>query len=148
METVTATEGEIGEAFTDCKPIDADDVPVLKFIKIEQYTTFRAEYAIDGDDLVFHFFLPPEMNDRMNSLPVRKYWLEEFPKVFEPVVFETFKAAPPRVQAKYISDMGLNSWWFRAFGFSKGLEPERLCGVFCESLDKGLDQLLSTTKNT
>jgi hypothetical protein len=143
MHTTRAeVDRETGSAITAMPAING--LPVLEFTKIEQFTTFRAEFAFDGDDIVFHFFLPPELVPHTNTREVRKYWLETFPKVFEPVVIDVFKVQPPRIQAKYISDMDLDSWWFRAFGFASTLSPDALCAKLCETLD----QALEATKNT
>lgn len=120
-------------------PSDIAGVQELHFTKINCYTTFAAEYAIEGDDLVFHFFLPPELEEQLREPHVLKYWRRTFPTVFEPVVYTAFKVHPPRVQAAYVNDLGVNSWWFRAYGFANRLDPDGLCSFFLEELDKALD---------
>lgn len=116
----------------------------LQFVKVEDYTTFVAEYAIEGHDLVFHFFLPPELIAQPGKL-TSQYWKEIFPMVLEPIVFEIFKVQPPRVQAAYVSELDLNSWWLRAYGFADLLDPDALCSKFFERLDSALEANISTS---
>lgn len=120
-------------------PNDIVGVQGLQFTKVSCYTTFTAEYAQEGEDLVFHFFLPPELEEKTREPHVLRYWRRTFPAIFEPVVYTAFRAEPPRVQAAYVSDFGVNSWWFRAYGFVNRLDPEGLCTHFLEELDKALD---------
>lgn len=116
----------------------------LEFVKVEGYTTFRAEYTFEESDIVFHFFLPPELRPHEKSAQVHKYWTEVFPRVLEPVVYDVFKAQPPRLQAAYINDLDINSWWLRAYGFADQLEPAGLCALLFSTLDARLDALKQT----
>lgn len=108
-------------------------LPVLEFTKVDDYTTFNAEYAIDDQDLVFHFFVP-ESQQRNPS-----YWANTFPIALEAAAMETFKEGGPRVQASYIEDFELNSWWLKAKGFASVPDPQALITRFLDSLDSKLD---------
>lgn len=112
-----------------------DGVPALQFKKVEGYTTFWAEYAFDGEDIVFHFFLPPEKANEVRSA----YWLTAFPAALEVAGPKAFQVGAPRLQGKHINDLGINSWWFRAFGFAEGLAPDALAERFFDALDQELD---------
>lgn len=111
----------------------------LQFTQVDSFTTFKAEYAFEGDDIVYHFFLSKEDEPHWVNKGTRKYWLETFPKVLEPVVFQIFKVQPPRVKAAYVDDMGINSWWLKAYGFANSLDAEGLCSKLFETLDAALD---------
>ena len=130
---------EATQALTEMQT-ENQGVSELKFTKINTFTTFTAEFAIVGDDLVFHFFLPPELLPHLNkSRDVQRYWKDSFPEVLEPVVKKVFQVGAPRIQATYVADFGVNSWWMKANGFANGLDPEGLCSLFFEQLDKELD---------
>ena len=129
------TEAEAADLIEDEEP---HGVPLLQFKKVTDYTTFTAEYAFDGRDIVFHFFLPPEMEGKKNDT----YWLQVFPATLDPVVREAFRAGPPQLQAAYVNDFGINSWWLRAYGFAgfaRLLDPDLVCQSFLASLDAALE---------
>jgi hypothetical protein len=50
--------------------VGAYGIEGLEFTKID-YPTFRAEYAWKDDDLIYHFFRPENVTDRV--------WIAEFP---------------------------------------------------------------------
>ena len=125
-------------------PPEIGGVEGLEFIKVTEYTTFSAEYAEDGNDLIFHFFLPEELKGIAHEKAVKDYWETVFPTVLEPVATEVFRAGPPRLQATFITDYDLNSWWFRAKGFVESLDPDALCKKFLEKMDQGLDATKTT----
>ncbi len=133
------------------------------FTRVDDYTTFTAEYGIHDGDITVHFFLPrppkgalevatesatPEeveiaaaQAERSKGLLQRdsklaRYWGEMFPAVLEPVVKDFFKAEPPRVQAAYTDE--ISSWWFKASGFET-LDPNGLTREFLRKLDQALD---------
>lgn len=116
------------------------DLPVLplQFIPITEYTTFRAELAIADGDLIFHFYVTGEVNALREP---KKYWLEFFPAVLEPVAKTYFNAEFPRLKAAYTEEQA--SWWFRAFGFGHVLEPHKFAYGFLEKLDAALDEAIS-----
>lgn len=106
-------------------------VQAVNFLPVEDFTTFRAEYTLEGDDLVFHFFRPSGGTD--------EYWEGSFPEALEEVAKSVFHADYPRLEAQFISDFDLDSWWFRARGFAQSLDPDALAYAFLENLDVALD---------
>ncbi len=115
----------------------AAEAPIVKFTPVNGYTTFRAEYAFEDGDIVFHFFV----SDEIHYLPkkeVLQYWTESFPEALEQIAPAIFKDKG-RLQATYISDYGLNSWWLRAGGFASVVDPTALCEKFFDALDSCLD---------
>lgn len=113
------------------------ELPILHFKKVSDYTTFTAEYAFDGNDIVFHFFLPPEREG--SGAGTKTYWLQVFPATLEPVVRASFRAGPPQLQAAYIDELGIDSWWLRAYGFARLLDPDLVCQSFLADLDAALE---------
>lgn len=135
----------------------ADDIQPPKFTQVNDYTTFRAEFAIEEGDIIFHFFLPPELLEAAKKLaefPVRlkeldektrKYWLDGFARTLDVVARGYFQAGPERLAATYIDDYELKSWWLRCSGFGQGLSPETRASAFLEKLDQALDALKVNT---
>jgi hypothetical protein len=122
-----------GEQKADGAPIELPVLPI-KFIQITEYTTFRAEVAITDGDIVFHFYA----NEEINKLPdPRKYWLELFPNALSSTAEVYFNATFPRLKAAYTEEQA--SWWMRAFGFGKLLDPHRFAYKFFDVLDAALD---------
>lgn len=108
----------------------------LQFTQVDDYTTFRAEYAFDGPDIVFHFYLPEARKNDVN------YWLSVFPSALDPVARTTFNATAPRLRAAYTEEM--RSWWLRASRYEH--IPDRI-GLTRRFLER-LDQTLSTISTT
>jgi hypothetical protein len=109
------------------------DEAVIQFQKVSNYTTFTAEYSWVGQDLVMHFFLPPE-----KTLPAdAKYWTEYFPRCLDAEARRFFNADHPRLIAKYTAEMA--SWWFRARGYAHILDPDAFAVRFLHELDRALD---------
>ena len=111
-------------------------IETLQFTKLEDYTTFTVEYAWDGDDLVFHFFRPPEREKEQN------YWLKIFPKVMDPVARNFFGAESPRLRAAFTAE--LDSWWLRANGYGNIIDKKAFAELFLSKLDQSLDTKNST----
>jgi hypothetical protein len=116
---------------------------VINFTEINDYTTFKAEYAFVGEDLVIHFFLTKEMtqtakNDPKSAAAIESYWLTMFPRVLNDVGQEYFKAKAPRLQAKYTEELA--SWWFKAQGYKARIDPDAFAEGFLEALDQALEQ--------
>jgi hypothetical protein len=107
----------------------------LVFVPVDDYTTFRAEFAVTEGDLVFHFFLAGKSSTQGPG----RYWEVLFPAVLEAVAKDIFKAGYPRLQAKHMNDFDIDSWWFRAFGFGQVLDPHKLAYKFLDALDLALD---------
>lgn len=114
----------------------AAELPVLpiRFIPADVYTTFRGEFAVSEGDIIFHFFVTDEIQKLGNS---KKYWLELFPKCLSDNAERFFSAKSPRLKAAYTEEQA--SWWMRAYGFGKLLDPYRLTHRFFDVLDEALD---------
>lgn len=108
-------------------------VAALQFTKVRDYTTFDAEYAVVGDDIVFHFFLP---DDQTQVDAHSSYWLKQFPGALEQVAQSYWEATYPRLKAAYTEE--LSSWWLRCYGFANNGDPELRAQRFLEKLDEAL----------
>jgi len=114
-------------------------VAALQFTKVKDYTTFDAEHASDGSDLIFHFFRTEE-NSSDN------YWKEIFPNALSEVAQAVFQAGYPRLRATYTREV--DSWWLRADGFAdEGLPEERILH-FYKKLDQALDTMNKSAPRT
>lgn len=117
------------------------------FVKVDNFSTFLAEYAFIDKDIVLHFFPSEEVHQ---SPKARPYWFDVFPKVLDPIARQSFGAEPPRLEAQFI-EMAIPSfipadqakptpsWWLCAHGFTELLDPHGLVGRFLSSLDRALD---------
>ena len=106
--------------------------PII-FVQADEYHQFRAEFAVVGKDLVFHFFPPPRHPD------LQAYWGAFFPAVLDPIARDVFKAEYPRLRAARITEFEIDSWWFRAYGFGQALSPATLAYRFLDVLDGALE---------
>jgi hypothetical protein len=117
---------------------------IPRFTKVDQFTTFSAEYAFMEGDIILHFFLPdevrPEEGSPIVSRTVKRWWEEDaFPDCMTIVAKAHFDAGYPRIIAKYTEE--LCSWWFRGRGFASSvLDPDALVISFLEKLDAMLDE--------
>lgn len=111
----------------------ADAVP--EFIKIDCYTTFLAEYALIGPDVVLHFFCSKEV-DKLARQIKDEYWLNIFPSCLSPVAESYFNATKPRITAQYVPEMV--SWYMKCRGFARRLDPEAFIENFLDNLDVSL----------
>jgi len=117
---------------------------VLKFTKVERYTTFLAEFVVSDGSIIVHFFPPREAYElslstqqpRVNAEFLR-YWKTKFPEVLSPVASSYFMAAPPVLVATYVEEM--TSWWMRVGGFSNRNDAESVINMFFDVLDAALD---------
>ena len=115
---------------------------VVQFTKVEVFTTFLAEYAFMDGDIVVHFFPAKELyilsNDRWKlSEEVLLKWQRQFPLILSPVAERYFSATYPTLSALYVAEM--TSWYLRAGGFAKRLNPDEFIMRFFEQLDHALD---------
>lgn len=116
---------------------------VIKFTEVTDFTTFLAEYAIQGDAYILHFFPPKERYVHTGNGRYQVHgeflirWQRMFPQVLSPVAEEYFQATQPRLQAAYTAEMF--SWWFKATGFAERLDPPAYIMKFLEKLDAALD---------
>ncbi len=128
---------EVTEAVTAEQTAELPVLPI-RFVPADLYTTFRAEFAIEEGDIIFHFYV----TDAINKLPNPwKYWLELFPKCLSDNAERYFNTVFPRLKAAYTEEKG--SWWMRAFGFGKLLDPHRFAHRFLDLLDEALDSEMS-----
>lgn len=127
----------------------------LAFREVSDYTTFRAEFALERGDIIFHFFKTDEILAKPESAQ-RLYWAELFPTVLEPTALKYFgvTADSDRLKAQHLYDEEqpysrkepLDSWWFRAYGFGHRLDPHALALKFLEILDSDLEAGLASAR--
>jgi len=114
------------------------------FVRIEKYSSFVAEVAIIDDDFVFHFFLP-----KSGVADYVGYWEGSFPECLDEVARNYFKVSYPRLKAAHIKELGIDSWWMRAYGFAGNtLNPEGFVEKFYEKLHESLSDALRNLKRT
>jgi hypothetical protein len=106
-------------------------VPV--FHPVDDYTTFRAEWAEIGSAFVLHFFISDEMR-HLSTLT--RYWEQDFPTALSDTAERYFEATAPRIIASYTPE--LESWFMRANGFTP-LDPQEFLRGFFDELDRALD---------
>lgn len=122
-----ATDGDVG-------------VPVLQFLSPDKaFKLFRPEAAVDGDDLVFHFFLPEDLTVFRSNSSIRKFWDDVFPEALDPVARGHFLAEYPRIRAQHVQEFGIDSWWLRASGFGASVvDLDRFVNKFYDRLEEAL----------
>lgn len=108
---------------------------IIRYKQVEDFTTFTAEYAWKGQDIVVHFFTPKEFNSAPTK-QVDPYWLTDFPMSLDRVARAHFRADAPRLQAKYTEE--LKSWWLLAQGYGNVLDLDAYMIQFFEVLDTDL----------
>lgn len=118
---------------------DEQGVVPLQFKKVTDYTTFSAEHAFDGDDIVFHFF-------RTKENPSDRYWQDVFPNGLSDVAQEVFQAGYPRLKATFTQEV--DSWWMRASGFAHEGLPEERIQHFYAKLDQALETMSKSAPRT
>lgn len=109
---------------------DDQGVDPVRFQKVTDYTTFSAEHAFDGNDIVFHFFRTVETTGE-------QYWKHLFPDTLSEIAQEIFQAEYPRLKAAFTQEQ--DSWWMRATGFVDIGLPEERIAKFYEKLDQMLE---------
>ena len=109
----------------------ADCVP--KFKDVNSFTTFRAEYALIDDNIVVHFFLPPDFRGTVS------FWKDTFPTALASVAPEHFQAVQPRLVAAYTEEM--KSWWLRARNYGHIIDLDAYMLKFFSDLDNEIDSL-------
>jgi hypothetical protein len=136
MNNPTNPDKSATQTLADQQP----ELPVqpIRFQSVDAYTTFKAEYAIVDGDLVFHFYVTPEIQKMAEP---HKYWLQTFPAIIDPLAKDYFKAEFPKLKAAYTEEKA--SWWMRAFGFGMVLEPHQLAFGLFDKLDAALDEAVS-----
>ena len=116
--------------------VDQVGVHALEFKSVTDYTTFRAEYSWDGDDLVLHFFRTPEKEGDHN------FWLQVFPTALDVAARQYFEAVAPRLRAAFTEEM--DSWWMKAKDYGHIIAKDEYVTRFLEKLDQMLDTMSST----
>lgn len=102
-------------------------IPVLHFTKDLTPGTFVAEYAFEGNNIIYHFY-PPQAG------MVTNYWKNLFPVSLERVAMSFFDAGAERLRAAYTEE--LSSWWLRASGFAIVGDPDMRSHNFFMKLDE------------
>lgn len=135
---MSQTRKEAAESAVEAMRLDhaPKGVVVPEFTQVDEFTTFKAEYGMVGNDLVMHFFATPEIE---KSPKGREYWLRLFPTCLDPVAQHHFEATAPRLQAKYTELV--NSWWLQAQGYSHLLDVDAYVSDFLTKLDESLEAL-------
>lgn len=110
---------------------------VIKFTKVTNYTGFDAEYAWVDNDLIVHFFMPPEFINTPKDMR-ESWWLGTFASCLDTAAQQFFSADYPRLVAKYTEEM--QSWWFRARGYGDVLDPDAFAIAFFKRLDATIDR--------
>lgn len=114
---------------------------VPQFTKLTLYA-FKAEWAVVGEDLQFHFYLPAQSKAHLNSPEGRKawmkYWLETFQEALDVEARAYFEAEYPQLVVKYTEELA--SWWFKAGGFGAVTDPALLASRFLERLNAVLER--------
>jgi len=112
---------------------------VPDFKKID-FRSFKAEWALVGEDIQVKFFLPKHAV--MNTPEARQswmtYWLERFVSKLDETAQEYFKAKSPRLVVKWTEEF--QSWWFRASSYGHLLDVGAFLLPFFESLDEVLQE--------
>lgn len=117
---------------------------VLKFTKVDKFTTFLAEFAFSDGAIIVHFFPPREAYEvSLSTQQPRvtaeflRYWKKKFPLVLSPTAEYYFKATQPVLTATYVEEM--TSWWMRAGGYAAREDAVEFITRFFEALDGALD---------
>ena len=132
-QTKLLSPTEVTGAVTEEQSVDLPVLPMV-FTAVEGYTTFKAELAIAEGDIIFHFYVTDEIQKLPNP---KKYWLELFPKALSESAEQYFNVTFPRLKAAYTEEKA--SWWMRAFGFGRLLDPHKFAYRFFDVLDEALD---------
>ena len=141
-ETRAVFEAERQRAGGHAAPSEIGINSIVEFTKVEDYTTFLAEFAFVDRDIVLHFFPPREAyvvaGEKLRVVDSYLLWFQRrFPEVLSPVAEEYFQATKPVVVAQYVPEM--TSWWMRCGGFAARLEPEAFIRKFFALLDQRID---------
>lgn len=138
---------DVVSQITSEQDVAADDLAraVPKFTQVLDFTTFDAEYIVEGGaDFVLHFF--PSADWRARPLKeCEKYWLQTFPQVLSDTAEDYFEATKPRVTAEYIHEV--TSWYMRCRGFAQRLAPDAFIQQFLAVLDEGLERVLTSAQS-
>lgn len=100
--------------------------------------SFRAKWAVIGEDIQIQFFLPKhaKLDEPRAAEAWQDYWLKQFAAKLDVVARRYFDADAPRLLAKYTPELA--SWWFKAQGFAHMLDPSKYVEDFLDLLDTTL----------
>lgn len=101
----------------------------LQFKNVDQFVSFRGEYAFVGNDIVFHFFRGAGDTQYCGH----EFWKKKFPETLDKCAQEYWEASYPRIKAAFTEE--LDSWWLRCFDFGHIGDPEARIFRFLEKLD-------------
>jgi hypothetical protein len=122
---------------------------------------FNAEVALDGEDFIFHFYMPVTGSEEAFftklAVPAHdrraffyRYWDNLFPAALDVTARLYFKAEHPRLEASHMSEtqlttqfngksIQLDSWWMRAKNFvNNTLDPDAFVERFYLALEEAL----------
>lgn len=126
-------------------------VAVKRFTTCDRFTTFWAEYRVEGEDYVAHFFPSPEADPAFRT---RVYWEQVFPQAMSDVAEQYFHATLPRIFAERVEGVipstaspetpASLSWYFRARGFALRLQPDEFLVGFFRAIDARVESLKNT----
>jgi len=111
-----------------------DDQPVagINYTKVTDYTTFDAEYALVGSDIVIHLFQP------FDKKHPPRFWQDRVATILDRFAQQFWRAQYPRLKAAYTEE--LDSWWLRACGFADQGDPEARIHKFLMGLDDEVEK--------
>ncbi len=133
-------EEQVGQFLAEAAngALEVGNEAIPNFKQLNDYKSFKAEYAVINGDLVLHFFLPKHA--QLNSPEARQawmsYWLTNFPEKLDSEAQIYFESTYPRLMAKYTSEVA--SWWFKAQGFGDVLDAGAFVAKFLDQLDASL----------
>lgn len=122
---------------------------VIQFTEVNDYTTFAAEYSLVGGDIIVHFFPPAEQYEllpdgkRRARMQYLNWWRTGFAQVLDRAAQDYFRATAPILSAEYIPEM--TSWWLRAGGFARRLDPAGFTERFFAHLDQQIEAAVGST---
>jgi hypothetical protein len=156
MTTMTVVSRSETEGFSRKYRENAQDVAgvpdaVVQFTKVEEYTSFLAEYADVDGNFIIHFFPPKEAYSSSSGSPKVSqefilWWQRKFPEILSPAAEGYFKATRPTLTAQYIPEM--QSWWMRAGGFARRLGAKEFVEGFFAELDRQVDSFAASSART
>jgi len=117
----------------------------------DRFTTFWAEYRVDGEDYEVHFFPSPDAAPEHRTV---RYWGEVFPQALSDAAEKYFQATLPRIFAEAVENVipstalpdaaPSTSWYFRARSFALRLQPDAFLLGFFRALDSRVESLKTT----
>lgn len=118
-------------------------VAAMPFFPVKDYTTFDAEYAMPGGDIVMHFSPSKEVIAR-GPQAASRFWHQTFARCIDAVASKIFEASfGDRLQAVFTHepDLGIfENWFFKASGYGHLLDPHKKLYDFLDALDAALEE--------